>query len=486
MVKSNVSQRARLMGSLVAVGAVIAVLGGVSPAVAEEKPAEINAVMTPELHDKIQARIEAFQTQYDIVGISVAVVTRNPDGGEPVTSDFAVGLPSIGSATPVDASTQFEIGSQTKVFTADLLAYLVAEGRVSLDDPVQKYAPAGTVVPVWTDTATGEVTPITLRDLATHQAGLVDQPQNYWDACDGHPNCDNAHPYYTQTMLWQNLADNALLWKPGTNWMYSNFGFGLLGTILANIIEPTPEADPPKLESAFKGAFLEDLKLSATKLGTGPLIATPYTYPADSTTGNVPTMFWEDTNALAGEGGLVSSATDMAIWDKAHLGDIASDAPLGVRTMADTLKPQTTITTLCQEPNSCAPTTDFTMGLAWQLYPGASGMGVDWAYKNGGTAGTSSDTALAPSKGVAVTAMWNKQRPANDDAELAPELLSLILHFKAEEKHPKPDDHRPDHADGRLADTGLDPFATALPGAVAATSIAAGLFLVRRRRGVVV
>src|SRR5262249_19200469 len=42
-----------------------------------------------------------------------------------------------------DAHTLFEIGSITKVFTSLVLATMVLDGTVALEDPVAKYLPAG-------------------------------------------------------------------------------------------------------------------------------------------------------------------------------------------------------------------------------------------------------------------------------------------------------------------------------------------------------
>ncbi len=55
--------------------------------------------------------------------------------------------------------------SLTKIFTTDVLAKLAADKTVQLDDPLQLYAPKGTIVPK-------RVRPITLESLATHTSGL--------------------------------------------------------------------------------------------------------------------------------------------------------------------------------------------------------------------------------------------------------------------------------------------------------------------------
>jgi D-alanyl-D-alanine-carboxypeptidase/D-alanyl-D-alanine-endopeptidase len=439
--------------------------------------------MTPALKDKIQKRVDAFLQDNDLPGVSVAVVTPDPSGPSPVITTFTAGVSDLATSTPVDASTQFELGSETKVFTADLLSYLVASGQVSLDDTVQKYAPAGITVPVWTDPQTGVTTPITLRDLATHEAALPDVPPNFNEGCAGDPNCVNPHPGYTQTMLWDAVQQQTLPWQPGTNWMYSNFGFGLLGTILSNVVQSVPETDPPAYQPAIDGAFLDDLGMSSTVLeAPSARLAVPYTSGGD------PTYYWDNTNAISGAGGLISDATDMGAWVAAHLGYGTSTAPLGVQTMADTLTPESTVTTQCSDPTDCQPA-DFQMGLGWQLYSADdSHVGAPWAFKNGGTAGSSSDTALAPSLGTGVTDMFNMERTNNDQIAV-PILALLIANQTSHATDPAHDGDKSDTSDtsdttqaATLANTGYAASDLIAPGLAAVALLAAGGVLIAGRR----
>ena len=412
------------MVTAAAVVALTAVVG--SPAVASEHPAAATVEMTPKLRERIQTMIDAFRVKWALPGISAAVVTPDPQGSGPVITTFVAGTLEIGGSVPVEESTLYELGSETKVFTASLLAALVASGEVSLDDRVQDFAPAGITVPSWTDLVTGEVTHITLRDLATHQAAFADDPPNFAEGCTGHPTCTNPHPGYTQTMLWDAFDGYTLPWKPGTRWLYSNWGFGLLGTILANVVESVPPPDPPKFQSALEGAFLHDLGMTATRLevSSDPHLAPPYDL------GGHLTIYWDNTNALAGGGGLMSNAKDMGTLVAAQLGFVDPSAPIGVRSMATTLHPVSTITEMCSEPTVCT-STDFSMGLAWQLYRAApkdaNGVHVPWAFKNGGTAGSSTDTSLAPSLRVGVTTMFNKERNTGAYDGIATAILALLV-----------------------------------------------------------
>ena len=458
---------------MVAAGAAASIAlsaGSVPPATAAERTDPF-VEMTPALQAQIQQMVTEFQTAHGLPGLSVAVVTSGSTAPDPVITTFAVGVPTIGASAPVDASTQFELGSETKAFTADLLSYLVASNRVSLDDPVQLHAPAGVTVPTWTDPGTGTTTVITLRDLATHQAALPDVPTNFQDGCTGVPDCVNPHPGYTQTMLWDGIEQQSLLWQPGTRWMYSNWGFGLLGTILANIIHPVPISEPPAYQTALDGAFLHALGMTSTMLETpGPRLATPYA------ASGAPTYYWDNTNAISGAGGLISDATDMAVWAAAHLGYTHESAPLGVRSMADTLHPVSTITTMCTSASQCHPS-EFQMGLGWQLYSaGTDHMGAPWAFKNGGTAGFSTDTALAPSLRTGVSTMFNKERVG--DEQLAVPILALLV---ANQTKPAHDGEHPAHRQA-LADSGDAASDLIVPGLAAGVLLAVGGLLIARRR----
>ncbi len=66
------------------------------------------------------------------------------------------------------------------------------------------------------------------------------------------------------------------------------------------------------------------------------------------------------------------------------------------------------------------------MGLAWQLYSSeTSHVGAPWAFKNGGTAGSSTDTVIAPSERTGVTTMFNKERVDSD--QIAVPILRLLI-----------------------------------------------------------
>jgi D-alanyl-D-alanine-carboxypeptidase/D-alanyl-D-alanine-endopeptidase len=148
------------------------------------------------------------------LGIVVGVV----DHGK--TAVYKAG--ATGNAVPLDERTVFEIGSVTKTFTGTILASMVRDGSVRLDDPVAKYLPESVHVP----RRNGKV--ITLLNLATQHSGLPRVPSNL--------DVGSPDPYatYTTQKLYAFLNGYKLTRDPGESFEYSNLGVGLLGVALAN------------------------------------------------------------------------------------------------------------------------------------------------------------------------------------------------------------------------------------------------------------
>src|SRR6202789_3692958 len=124
-----------------------------------------------------------------------------------------------------NADSLVRLCSVSKIMTTDVLVKLVADGRVSLSDPLQKYAARNVTVPVLT--VRGErARPTTLLDLATHTAGFPHEI--------AYPEGDSGHfTFPDYSFRWQWLPGYRLRFAPGTAAHYSNIGFDLLGDALS-------------------------------------------------------------------------------------------------------------------------------------------------------------------------------------------------------------------------------------------------------------
>src|SRR5438445_5122246 len=84
---------------------------------------------------EIQDALDTLIKQHRVPGASVGILS----GDELI--EVASGIANRNTGVPVTTRTLFQIGSNTKVYTATLVMQLVDEGLVELDAPVKKYVP---------------------------------------------------------------------------------------------------------------------------------------------------------------------------------------------------------------------------------------------------------------------------------------------------------------------------------------------------------
>lgn len=177
--------------------------------------------------------------------------------------------------------------SLTKIFTTDVLAKLVADKTVQLDDPLQRFAPPGAVVP-------RRVRPITLLNLATHASGL---PRELGQAPPQTPHF--TFPDYRTRWHW--LPNQRLRNAPGAAALYSNIAFDFLSDALQS-------ATHKQYAALLAERTLKPLHMRETTFFPSPeqcrhlLVSAHDEGPCTV------------TEATAGSSGLYSTAADMAIW----------------------------------------------------------------------------------------------------------------------------------------------------------------------------
>lgn len=177
--------------------------------------------------------------------------------------------------------------SLTKIFTADVLTKLVADGTVQLDDPLQRFAPPHTVVP-------RRVRSVTLADLATHTSGL---PRELGTAPFETPHF--TFPDYRTRWRW--LPNQRLRSIPGTAALYSNIGFDFLSDSLESAAhKPYP-------------ALLAERTLNPLHMRNTTYFPNPEQC-RDLLIGAHDQGPCTVTDATAGSSGLYSTARDMTIW----------------------------------------------------------------------------------------------------------------------------------------------------------------------------
>jgi len=228
-------------------------------------------------------------------------------------TDGSTRIVSYGSAgpdtRPLGPKTLFEIGSITKLFTATILADMVAKGTVALDDPISKYLSDGVTTP------TRGGYEITLLDLSTHHSGLPRLPDNMDPA-------DRTNPYtdYTVERLYAFLASHELRRDIGLEFEYSNLGMGLLGHVLGL-------AAGKSFPDLVQERILDPLDMTATTFAHD----SEWLSKGHDEDGAVVPYWTISTSPIAGAGGLQSNAEDMLKFLQANVGEPTNDLERAMR-----------------------------------------------------------------------------------------------------------------------------------------------------------
>jgi CubicO group peptidase (beta-lactamase class C family) len=171
---------------------------------------------------QIAASLQPFIDSHTLAGAVTLVASRDK-----ILSLETIGCADLAAKKPMQADSLFWIASMTKPITATALMMLVDEGKVNINDPVEKYLPEfkGQMLATGPDKDHPQLKkptrPVTVKDLLTHTGGLTNPPpgDRRWDMF---PLADLAKIY----------AKLPLKFDPGTKYEYSNPGINTLGRII--------------------------------------------------------------------------------------------------------------------------------------------------------------------------------------------------------------------------------------------------------------
>jgi serine-type D-Ala-D-Ala carboxypeptidase/endopeptidase len=292
--------------------------------------------------DAAQSLVDTFAGSFGTPGVVVAAACIDDAG-------------RVSKVSPSDspADGRFEIGSVTKTMTATLVALLAADGRLRLDDEIGRWLSAG---------ANGG---ITVRQLATHSSGLPRLAPNL-----DLRTVDRANPWAGFSFERAEDGLRQAVAAPGAPWLYSNFGYQLLGLVLER-------ASGQPYEKLISDQLLAPLAMNSSGVGdSGDGIRLP------GHNGDGEVQCWDHP---LGAGGVEATIGDLARYAEACLHPPQS--PLGAAITA-ALAPQFEVGD------------GRTQALAWQVRD--DGIRVH----GGGTAGFSAAVIIDPGRdrGVAMLA----------------------------------------------------------------------------------
>ena len=207
----------------------------------------------------------------------------------------AYGLASIKPKRKLKTDMVFPIASMTKQFTSAAVLQLVEQGKMSLQDTIQKYVPY----------YPSKQYAITIHHLLSQTSGIPD----YFDVDEDEFGLLSQE--HTPKQLLDYYKDRPLSFKPGDKWEYSNSNYPLLGAALENV---TGISLKDYLEQyIFKPLGMNSSGLWYTsrvkkkRIPTGYNIKQGKLYEGPKMIGS----------ALYAPGGIVSSVDDLFLWNRA-------------------------------------------------------------------------------------------------------------------------------------------------------------------------
>ncbi|UHA75546.1 serine hydrolase domain-containing protein [Paenibacillus sp. 481] len=274
-------------GGAVKVNAVQANIGHLTPAIS------LKSLGTEEQKKAVQQALDEMVA----LGIPGVLAQSLKDG---VKWGYAAGKANIHSGRSIQPDFHFRIGSTTKTFTATVVLQLVGEGKLSLDDTVEKWLP-GVVQGNGYDGSK-----ITIRQLLNMTSGIASfNEANTQFAKDA---LENPLKSYKPEQLVKLGLQQKPLFAPGTSWFYSNTNYVLASLIIEKVTGSTyPEQ--------VRNRIIEPLQLKNTYVpeASQHQLPEPYTrgYFAQKPGGDLRDFTEINATAAYASGGMVSTAGDI-------------------------------------------------------------------------------------------------------------------------------------------------------------------------------
>ena len=329
-------------------------------AVALVGPGRHSAAESPQT---IAAALQPYLDNHTLAGAVTLVASRDR-----VLSLEAVGYMDIAGKKPMKTDALFWIASQSKAMTATALMMLVDEGKVNVDDPVEKYLPEfkGQWVKAEQDPdhmlLKRPAHPITVKNVLTHTSGLPFSSPLETPTLDLLPLAARVRSY---AML-------PLEFEPDSKYSYSNAGINTAGRIIEvvsgmpyeqfmdqRLFEPLGMKDTTFWPNAKQLRRLaKSYKANAAKNGLEETTITQLRYPlSDRTRQPMPA------------GGLFSTASDVARYCQMILNGGVLD---GKRYLSEAVVKQMT-------SKQTSDAVDTKYGFGWSVGDGEFGHGGAYA-----------------------------------------------------------------------------------------------------------
>jgi CubicO group peptidase (beta-lactamase class C family) len=241
----------------------------------------------------ITDRVDALFAQWDTTTSPGCILAVIKDGEFLYTRGY--GMADLERGAPITTDSIFDIGSTGKQFTATVIAILAKQGLLNLDVSIRRHIPE---MPDYADQ-------ITIRNLIHHTSGLRDYLA-IMELCG----MTDVNVYAEELLFDLIVRQKGLNFKPGSEYLYSNSGYFLLGTIAQRVTGK-------HITELIREHILDPLGMKQTTFNKDyrPVVKNrAMSYDEGETEGTF-------VNALAlsggfGDGALLTCVDDLLLWDR--------------------------------------------------------------------------------------------------------------------------------------------------------------------------
>ena len=232
-----------------------------------------------------------------IPGLAFAIVFNNT-----IIDSGAYGLANVELNVPVNPHSLFNIGSIGKTFTATAIMLLQKDGKLSINDPINKYL----------DSLPDAWKTITIKHLLSHTSGIKDYAHDF----PGYPFIEKDRKQEITEAQFIRMATNLPLnFQPGERWAYSNSNFVLLGFIIHKLSgKSTGEFMKGRI---FEPAGMKETRYTDVK-EIIPNRASGYLLDEDDSNKFINGLYVSNFFSKMGDMGILTTATDLARWSMAQ------------------------------------------------------------------------------------------------------------------------------------------------------------------------
>ncbi len=232
--------------------------------------------------------IEKVLKDWNVPGCGIGIVVKDK-----LVFAKGYGYRDIEKKLPVTANTLFQIASNTKLFTATAVGFLVDEGKLDWDKPVRNYVPQ---IQFYNDELTNSVT---IRDMLSHRTG-ISRHDNIW---------------YKSNFSRQELFDRVKYLEPSiplrTGYLYNNLMYAAAGSVVEYLSKQT-------WEEFVSSRIFKPLGMTHSMFLTEDMIKQsdfmrPY-YEKRDTSLLLPYPYYMQFQGVGPCGSIISSITDMSHW----------------------------------------------------------------------------------------------------------------------------------------------------------------------------